>query len=113
MFADARKGALSLPEQELLDIISHNNLMKEIHHNEQLCTVSFLDGLISLMRFQNCFILPLSGYFCKQNKNEPNHEDVDFDDMVLYYQYVIDTPSGEVKRDVVSYDYAILFLLLL
>lgn len=71
-----------------------------------------MDGFIDQTRFSNCFVLPTSGYFCEQNENESNIED-NFDNVVLYYQYIIVTPNSKVKRDLVSLFLVILIYLLM
>lgn len=71
-----------------------------------------MDGFIDQTRFSNCFVLPTSGYFCEQNENDSNIED-NFDNVVLYYQYIIVTPNSIVKRDLVSFFLVILIDLLM
>lgn len=104
LFANVRKAALDLPENEFSELISHNNLLKEIYSNEQICTLSFMDGHIAMIRFSNCFVLPIYGYFCERDDNDFKKtlaDQEEFDNAISYSQYVIGTPTGEVKRNIV------------
>lgn len=69
-----------------------------------------MDGFIDQTRFSNCFVLPTSGYFCEQTENDSTIEN-NFDNVVLYYQYIIVTPNSEVKRDLVSFFLVVLIYL--